>query len=39
MNIEIYYEPRTKFNKRIQPIEHKIFFSRIIRNWKRVLLP
>lgn len=35
MNIEIYYEPRTKFNKRIQPIEHKIFFSRIIRNWTK----
>lgn len=32
MNIEIYFESRTKFDKRIQPIEHKVFFSTIIRN-------
>lgn len=33
MNIEVYFESRIKFDNRIQPIEHKVFFSQIIRKW------
>ncbi|GAQ19873.1 S14 family endopeptidase ClpA [Oceanobacillus picturae] len=32
MDIEIYFEPRTKFDKRTKTIDNKIFFGRIIRN-------